>query len=66
MSRSLSLAMDGTASGSPATKACAITTERVPGRSARSDRTRRIASVSVASWLRAVRPHAERTASGSR
>ncbi len=66
MSRSLSLAMEAPASASPATNAWAITTERVPGRAARSSCTRRIASVRVASWLRASSAQARRTASGSR
>ncbi len=63
MSRSESLS---SGRAPPPTKAWAITTERVPGRPARSARTRRIASVRVASWLRSGSPHGSRTASGSR
>ena len=68
MSRSESLAIDRTSSGRalPPTKAWAMTTERVPGRPARSARTRRIASVSADSWERSARPQGSRTASGSR
>ena len=61
MSRSDS---DGSA---PATNACASTTDRVLGpRAARSARTRVIASVSAASWLRWLSAHGSRSADGSR
>ncbi len=66
MSRSLSLAIAGAPSALPATNACAITTERVSRRPCRSACTRRIASVRVASWVRAGSAQASRTESGSR
>ena len=62
MSRSLSLGCTGL---TPATKACAITTERASRRD-RSQRTRRIASPIAASWLQAPSCHGSRKRSGSR